>query len=75
MDIREAHTGLANNIFTIQTTQPEPIKTALCTRFAKEKVFIKVVDSLLQLDHGQSLKVQKRVKHKAKDYMIEDGQL
>ena len=30
---------------------------------------------MLELDHGKSLKVQKRAKHKAKGYMIEDGKL
>ena len=30
---------------------------------------------MLELDHGSSLKLQKQAKHKAKGYMIEEGQL
>ena len=71
----EARTGLTNDLFVMQTTQLESTYAALRTRFAEEKVFIEVVDSLLELDHGSSLKVQKRAKHKAKGYMIEEGRL
>jgi hypothetical protein len=71
----EARTGLANDIFVIQTPQLESTYGALRTRFAEEKVFIEIVDSLLELDQGKSLKVQKRAKHKAKGYMIEEGRL
>jgi hypothetical protein len=71
----EARTRLANDIFNIQTSQLESTYGALRTRFAKEKVFIEIVDSLLELDHGKSLKVRKRAKHKAKGYMIDNGRL
>ena len=71
----EARTGLTNDIFIIQTSQLESTYAALRTRFAEEKVFIEIVDSLLELDHGSSLKVRKRAKHKAKGYMIEGGRL
>jgi hypothetical protein len=55
----EACTGLTNDLFIIQTSQLESMYAALRTRFAEEKVFIEVIDSLLELDHGSSLKVQK----------------
>ena len=55
----EAHTRLTNDLFTIQPSQLESTYAALRTCFAEEKVFIEVVDSLLELDHGSSLKVQK----------------
>ena len=71
----EARTGLTNDLFIIQTSQLESTYAALRARFAEEKVFIEVVDSLLELDHGSSLKVRKRAKHKAKGYMIEEGRL
>jgi hypothetical protein len=71
----EARTRLANDIFVIQTSQLESTYGALRTRFANEKVFIEIIDSLLELDHGRSLKVQKRAKHKAKGYMIDGGRL
>ena len=70
----EARTRIANDIFTIQITQPELTYEALRMCFAKEKVFIKIINSLLELDHGESLLVQKRAKHKAKGYMIDNGQ-
>ena len=34
-----------------------------------------MIDSILELDHGESLRVRKRVKHKAKGYMIEGEKL
>jgi hypothetical protein len=43
--------------------------------FAQEKVFLEIVDSLLELDHGENLKVQKKARHKAKGYMIDEGRL
>ena len=71
----EARTRLANDILVIHSTQPEATYNSLRTRFANENVFIEVIDSMLKLDHGKSLRVQKRAKHKAKGYMIEDGRL
>jgi hypothetical protein len=71
----EACTHLANDILIISTTPPDPIHTALRTRFANEKVFLEVIDSMLELDHGSSLRIRKRARHKAKDYMIKDGKL
>jgi hypothetical protein len=71
----EARTRLANDILVIQTTQPDSTYSALRTRFADEKVFIEVIDSILELDHGQSLRVRKRARHKARGYMIDNGRL
>jgi hypothetical protein len=71
----EARTRLANDVFNIQTSQLESTYGALRTRFVNEKVFMEIIDSLLELDHGKSLKVQKRAKHKAKGYMIDEGRL
>ena len=71
----EARTHLANDILVISTTHPEPMHTALRARFANEKVFLEVIDSILELDQGSSLRVRKRARHKAEGYMIEDGKL
>ena len=71
----EARTKLANDVFNVQTSQLASTYGALRTRFANERVFIEIIDSLLELDHGKSLKVRKRAKHKAKGYMIDNGQL
>ena len=59
----------------IQPTQLESTYTALRTRFAEERVFLEVIDSILELDHGESLRIRKRAKHKAKGYMIEGERL
>jgi hypothetical protein len=71
----EARTKLANDILNVNLTQPESTYSALRERFVNESVFLEVIDSLLELDHGKSLRVRKRAKHKAKNYMIEDERL
>lgn len=71
----EARMGLANDLFQVETSHPESIYSALQAHFANEKKFLEVIDSLLELDHGKSLRIQKKVKHKAKGYMIADGRL
>jgi hypothetical protein len=71
----EARSRLTNDILVVETTHPESAYNALRTRFADEKVFLEVIDSILELDHGKSLRVRKRAKHKAKGYLIEGEQL
>ena len=71
----EERTRLANDILVVQVTQSEAIYCALRERFEGESVFLEVIDSILELDHGKDLRVKKRAKHKAKGYMIEDGKL
>ena len=71
----EARTRLANDILIIHTASTESTYNALRTRFADERVFIEIIDSILQLDHGKSLRVQKRARHKAKGYMIDERKL
>jgi hypothetical protein len=71
----EARTRLANDVLYISPNELDPVYNALQTRFADEKVFLEVIESMLELDHGKSLRVQKRARHKAKGYMIEDGRL
>ena len=71
----EARTQLANDVFVLQTSCLESTYQALRARFMGENVFVEIIDSLLELDHGKSLKVQKRAKHKAKGYMIDEGRL
>ena len=71
----EARTRLANDIFTLQLTQPESTYSALRTRFAEENVFLEVIDSMLELDHWKSIRVRRRARHKAKGYMIKGEKL
>ena len=44
-------------------------------RFTEEKIFLEVIDALLELDYGQSLREKRRARHRAEGYLIEDGQL
>jgi len=53
--------------------QVEAAYSELRTWFADENVFLEVIDSLLELDHGKSLRVRKRAKHKAKGYLMRMG--
>jgi hypothetical protein len=71
----EAHTRLANDILNVHLTQPESTYSALHTRFANENVFLEVINSILELDHGKSILVRRRAKHKAEGYMIEGEKL
>ncbi|KIM44037.1 hypothetical protein M413DRAFT_55140, partial [Hebeloma cylindrosporum] len=71
----EARTGMTNDIFHISSVTPSPASVEMLERFMNEKVFRDIVGSLLELDHGKSLKDRKRARHRAKGYMIEDGKL
>jgi len=68
----EAQTGLVNDILHVADTA---VYSKLRERFSDEKMFLEVIDALLNLDHGKSLKDRKRAKHRAESYMIEDEKL
>lgn len=38
-------------------------------------MFLEIIDSILELDHGASLRIRKRAKHKAEGYMIAEEKL
>jgi len=44
-------------------------------RFAEERIFVEVIDALLELDNGRSLREKRRARHRAEGYLIEDGRL
>ena len=46
----EARTRLANDIMYTDTNHVETMYETLRTRFADEKVFLEVIDSMLELD-------------------------
>ena len=70
----EANVGLTHNIF--YTTNPETSETAkLRERFKNEPIFAEVIDAILELDQNTDLKQKKRARHRASEYMIEDGRL
>ena len=54
----EACTGLANNVMYTNMNQQVATYEALRTRFADEKVFLEVIDSMLELDQGKSLSAE-----------------
>jgi hypothetical protein len=49
--------------------------TKLKDRFKNEHIFLSVIDALLELDHGKSAREQKRARHRAQGYMIQDEKL
>ena len=56
----EVWTGLQNDIFQIEVPQTY---TDLRRRFANEKIFLTVINALAELDHGKSIREQKKAKH------------
>jgi hypothetical protein len=70
----ESNTGLTHDIF--QLTDPSTPEIAeLRDRFKNEPIFAEVIDAILDLDHGASLRVKKRARHRASEYMIDEGKL
>ncbi|KIM35492.1 hypothetical protein M413DRAFT_35841, partial [Hebeloma cylindrosporum] len=73
----EARVGLAHDIFGVAEEEEEKrdVATTLRARFAEEKVFVEVIDALLELDQGTSLREKKRARHRAEGYLVENGKL
>ena len=70
----EANTGLTHDIFHTSTTEtPEIAK--LRERFKDEPIFAEVIDAILGLDQDTNLRAKKHARHRASEYMIEDGKL
>ena len=70
----EGNKGLTHDIF--QLTNPSTPEVAkLRERFKDEPIFAEVIDAILELDHGVNLRLRKRARHRASEYMIEDGKL
>jgi transposase InsO family protein len=70
----EANVGLTHDIFyTTEATTPEMAE--LRERFKDEPIFAEVIDAILELDHGTNLRAKKCARHRASEYMIEDGKL
>jgi hypothetical protein len=71
----EASSGLVNDIlFNSSTIEPQLI-SSLQERFINEPVFREVVESIAQLGTTGSLRDKKRAKHRASQYMIDNGKL
>ena len=70
----EATTGLVHDVFfTTCTTTPEAIQLREC--FKDEPIFLEVVEALLELDQGKDVKLWRRARHRASEYLIEEGRL
>ena len=70
----EASMGLTHDIFyTPEAHSPET--TSLRNRFKDEPMFAEVIDAILELDQSSTLKIRKRARHRASEYMIADGKL
>jgi hypothetical protein len=70
----EANVGLTHDIFyTTEATTPEIAK--LRERFKDEPIFAEVIDAILELDQNTNLQQKKCARHRASEYMIEDGKL
>jgi hypothetical protein len=70
----EATTGLTHDIFYL-TNPASPEVDQLRKRFKDEPIFAEVVDALLELDQGKSIRLRKRARHRASEYLIEDKRL
>jgi hypothetical protein len=71
----EASSGLINDLLLTESmTQQEPVSD-LQKRFANEPVFLEVVESILEVDSRKSLRDRKRARHRASQYLIEEGKL
>jgi len=68
----EAVMGLMHDIFQVETMGHT---AELCRHFAKEPIFLEVIESLLELDQGHGMRERRRAKHQALEYMIEDSKL
>ena len=70
----EANTGLTHDIFQL-TTARTPEMAELRERFKNEPIFAEVIDAILETDQETSLRQKKRARHRASEYLIEDGKL
>lgn len=70
----EATTGLTHDIFLI-TNPASPDATNLRERFKNEPIFLEVVEALFELDQGKDVKLRKRARHRASEYLIDGGRL
>jgi hypothetical protein len=70
----ESSTGLTHDIFYI-TDPASPEVGHLRERFKGEPLFSEVVEAIFDLDQDKDVKVRKRARHRASEYLIEDNRL
>ena len=68
----EASVRLTHDVFhTTEAITPEMAE--LRERFKDEPIFAEVIDTILELDHSTDLQLKKCARHRASEYMIEEG--
>ena len=70
----ESDKGLIHDVFLL-TDANAPEITMLRDWFKDEPIFAEVIDTILDLDQGANLQTQKCARHRASEYMIEEGKL
>ena len=70
----KANVGLTHDIFHTSTAKT-PEMARLRERLKDEPIFTEVIDALLELEQGSSLKLRKRARHRASEYMVDEGKL
>jgi hypothetical protein len=70
----ETPMGLTQDIFHI-TSPATPEVAQLRDRFKDEPIFLEVIEALLNLDQGKSIRLRKRARHRASEYLLEDDRL
>jgi len=68
----EANTGLTNDILHVSTNDDI---TTLRERFKNEPAFAEVIDAILMIKDSRSVRDRRRARHRASQYLIEDGKL
>ncbi|KAH7918394.1 hypothetical protein BV22DRAFT_979774, partial [Leucogyrophana mollusca] len=69
----ETRTGLINDVLHVGI-EGDTARN-LKERFVKEPLFLEVVDALLNMDQERSIRERARARHRASQYMVEDGKL
>ena len=68
----EATTGLVNDVLRVV---PNDDMQALMDQFKDEPVFKEVLDAMLAIDSGCSVRDRRRARHRASQYLVKDGKL
>lgn len=69
----KAMTGLVNDVFAL--SQLDEKLQRLRDRFTDEPMFLEVIDAILNVDTTSNPKDRSRARHRASQYLIEDGRL
>jgi transposase InsO family protein len=72
---RDEQVGLTNDILlTLQEANEEQVGT-LRERLKEEHLFIEVIDAILGQDSAKTVRDRKRARHRASQYVLEEGKL